>query len=536
MDPRQSNLAPDEAPGDTTPPGASLPPRSLNARVGAVAKNVASGYVTLFIGAILGLVVTPILLHHLGASGFGTWSLVLATGGYLGLLELGLGTATTTRVAALETQGPQVLARVVSTSLTMFAGVAAVGLLITVLISILFPTLFSVAPHLAMQARLAFLLIGSWQCTLAVIGVYSAFLIGTGRMYLVNLRGFGISVGVSLAQAGAAIAGARLIPLAAIQLAGGLLTLAVFRIEVSRHLPGQKLTPRSFDRATARYLLALGWRNSVSGFAGALAFGSDLVLVGLLLNPTAAAGFAVAQRVSNFMSRLTSGVVGASGPSHAHAAHNTTDERRFDLYCLVLSLTLVLATPMTVVVATFRRPLLHLWLGRFPSDAAAVVLVLAIVLLLQAPGLNASIILTNSERAREVMRVTLVAALVNVVASIVLTLTIGVVGPALGSLTAVVIFDFVYFPIRLCRILEQPYARLLRRVAVPLVIPLVVVVAVAAAGEAVGPHGISALIASAIAGLAFCVAVWFTSLGRDLRRTLLPAIPGFSALSRRGDR
>ena len=128
MDPHQPNLAPDEAPGDTTGPGpsASPPARSLNARVGAVAKNVASGYLTLFVGAVLGLVVTPILLRHLGASGFGTWSLVLATGGYLGLLELGLGTATTTRVAALETQGPQVLGRVVSTALTMFAGVAAV--------------------------------------------------------------------------------------------------------------------------------------------------------------------------------------------------------------------------------------------------------------------------------------------------------------------------------------------------------------------------------------------------------------------------
>ena len=185
---------------------------------------------------------------------------------------------------------------------------------------------------------------------------------------------------------------------------------------------------------------------------------------------------------------------------------------------------------MTVVVATFRRPLLHLWLGRYPSDTAAVVLVLAIVLLLQAPGLNASIMMTNSERAREVMRVTLVAAIVNSAVSVVLTLTVGAVGPALGSLAAVLIFDFLYFPVRLCRILGQPYTRLLRRVALPLGIPLAVVVAVAAAGAAMSPQGAVVLPAAA----ALRARVLLGALVHIARaRSSAHAASGDSALSRR---
>ena len=494
---------------------------SLNTSGRAVAKNALSSYVTLFSGALLGFVLTPILLHKLGTIGFGTWSLVLGAAAYLGLVEVGLGLATITRVAASETEGPEALSRVLSTSLALCCGVAAVGAVLAVGLCIVFPLLFNVPSDLADSARIAVLLVGASQCLMLVANVYSACLLGLGRMYLVNFRGFAVSALVSVAQIAVLYAGGGLEEIAAVVLAGGVLTFAVFRWQVHRSLPELRITPRGADRAVARRLLSLGWRNSISSFSSVLAFGSDVLLVGLLLNPTAAAAYAVALRVYTLMSRISTGAFGAIGPAHAYAARNATSERRFRLYCLSLSVALPLALVAAVTVAVYARPLLDLWLGTVPPDAAYVLVLLCAVLVLQTPGTSAYSLLLASEKAGMLMRITLLAATCNVIGSVAFTLGFGTIGPALGSLAAVLLFDAVYLPRRICTLLDESYSELARRILLPLALPLLALGAVLAVGRSLVAEGPWVLAVAVAGGLAFFGAWWFTDAARDIRRIVL---------------
>jgi O-antigen/teichoic acid export membrane protein len=493
---------------------------SLNASGLAVARNALSGYITLILGALLGFVVTPILLHHFGVSGYGIWSLVLATTAYLGLLELGMGTATMTRAAALETSAPDALSPLFSTSLTLFSGVAVVGLMLTLAFSVVFPSIFDVPAASAHAAQIAFLLIGTWQSLSIVTGCFSALLLGTGRMYVVNLTGFTIASLITIGQALVAVSGGGIAPVAAVQLVGAVLTTVAFYIQVRRALPGVHPRLRLFDGSVARHLVSLGWRNSVGSVAGTLAFGSDLVLVGLLVNTKAAAGYAIAISVYTLVQRLASGVLGAIGPAHAHAAANASSERRFDLYCISLSTTLILAIGFALTVGVYASPLLHLWLGRYPTNSVAVITILCAVVILQAPGSNSAVLLTMSERASDVMRVTVAAATLNVTASIVFTATLGSTGPALGSLLAVTLFDALYFPHRICNLLGCSYGDLLKRVIAPLGLPVALLAGLLALGRVVIPSGFGVLAVSAVAGVAYCAALWVGGPVRQLRAML----------------
>jgi O-antigen/teichoic acid export membrane protein len=58
---------------------------------------------------------------------------------------------------------------------------------------------------------------------------------------------------------------------------------------------------RQSERAVARRLPAHGWRNSGPSASSYLAYSSDVVVVGLLLNPVAAAGYAIAVRASTLL-------------------------------------------------------------------------------------------------------------------------------------------------------------------------------------------------------------------------------------------
>ena len=169
------------------------------------------------------------------------------------------------------------------------------------------------------------------------------------------------------------------------------------------------------------------------------------------------------------------------------------------------------------IVGVYAPTLLQLWLGEVPASAARITTLLSVVLVLQVPGYVAAGVLLGAERATELLRITVAAALVNVLASIVLTLTVGVTGPALGSLTAVVLFDVLYLPLKITRMLGADVSALWRAVFKPLLLPaalLFLMLAVSRAAAVSG--GPSVLAVSALAGLTFAATVLLSEPGRSL--------------------
>ena len=500
----------------------TTPSSSLNASVRAVAKNALSSYLTLALGALLGFVLTPVLLHELGTEGFGTWALILAAANYLVLLEAGLGTATITRTAASESEGPAALSAVLSSSFVLFAIVGVAGVLATALLTVVFPILFEIPSGLRIEVRIGMFLVGTSTCILLVASVYSAALLGTGRMHIVNLKGFAVTALASIVQLVVLLSGGGIVEIALVQVAGACALWLVLRRAVLRALRGVQIAAGLADRQVMGRLLSLGWRNAVTSVAGLLAFGSDVLLVGLLLDPTAAAAYAVAFRAYVLLQRLATGVNGAVGPAHAHAAKAGTSQRRFRIYCIGLQISLAIALLGACVVGVYSEPLLELWLTDVPAESAAVLVVLCFTLVLQMPGAQAATLLLNSERVSELMKVTLAAAACNVAFSIALTLALGTLGPALGSLLVVAIVDAMLLPWVVCRMLHQPFAAFLSRGVVPLLPAAAVLGAVLGGGRAVVAEGPGILGVIALAAAAFSMVWWWSGSGREVRELLSP--------------
>jgi O-antigen/teichoic acid export membrane protein len=157
-----------------------------------------------------------------------------------------------------------------------------------------------------------------------------------------------------------------------------------------------------------------------------------------------------------------------------------------------------------------------LWLGHPPPHAAAVLTILCILLPLLIPGHNSYSLLMNSENTRELMWIVVASALVNIVASVVFTLTVGVIGPALGSLVAVIVFEAIWLPKRTCDLLGKELSALVRRVFVPLWPPVAVFLAVLVAGRVVLPTGPPVLAVMSLAVGAFVGSWVFTSPARQI--------------------
>ena len=382
------------------------------------------------------------------------------------------------------------------------------------------PLLFSVPDEQVASVRLAVdVAIGVGQSAAFLASVYAAFLFGSGRAHSVFSLGFAASFIVGVGQIAWVTAGGGIVALGVMQGLGAAATVALYRNAARRASPGLDVRIANARRSDIQRLLSLGWRNSISSIAATLAFGSDVILVGLLLGPLAAGSYAVALKAYGLLHQAATGLTGALGPTYAHMAKRADTRGQFHVYCVGVFGTLALALPAAAIVGVYAPTLLQLWLGEVPASAARITTLLSVVLVLQVPGYVAAGVLLGA------------GGLPNFCASPSLLRSSTYLpasgsdsdrwgGEALGSLTAVVLFDVLYLPLED----SHPHARsgclgaVAGRVENRLPTPCSVAVPDArcfsrAAAVSGGP---SVLAVSALAGLTFAATVLLSEPGRSL--------------------
>ena len=417
---------------------------SLNRQPKNIAKNVASSYATIFVTSLTGLVATPLILRLLGTSGYGVFILAVGAIGYVNLLEVGIGTATVTRTAALEGGGDALISKVLSTSLSLFCCVSAVSVFVVVALTVAFPYVFHVPIGYASQARIIVALLGAGQTVTFLASVYNAALIGTGRFYRLSLAGAAISTATTMLQVTILLAIRSLIVLGAVSAVSSCAGLYVSRLQLRRSLPTVDVAIRLRDRRMARTLLTLGWRNAGNYLAGSLAFGSDVIMVGLFLSPPAAAAYALAQKPVSLAQTLAFKVADVVAPAYASSSEHGTDDRTFALYRDSVAICWLLTIPVALILIFDGGQLLRLWLHQVPAHATEVLLVLSINFIFQVPGHNLFSLMVGTERAGKLARFSTSVAMVNVTVSICAVSAIGVIGPAVGSLFTILLMDGFY--------------------------------------------------------------------------------------------
>ena len=79
-----------------------------------VLRNIFSNWTGYFVTVVVGFFLAPFVLHHLGNTGYGVWTLVLSLTGYFGLLDLGIRSSVgrfVARYVALADEDQVIIAR-----------------------------------------------------------------------------------------------------------------------------------------------------------------------------------------------------------------------------------------------------------------------------------------------------------------------------------------------------------------------------------------------------------------------------------------
>ena len=440
-------------------------------RAHRTARNSLYSFAGFAYATILTIAVTPIVVHRIGAEAYGVLALTGTFAGFLGLLNIGLGTTLLRFLADRFAKDEQVEANeIFGTSLIFYSAIGLIGMTIAAIVgAALTSSLFNLSAATVPAARFAFI-VGGFGFLLVMISKPFAILLFSLQRYDIQAR-IGIILGtVSAAGSiGLVLAGYRLYALVLLQLGIDAAALIGYVLIGRRLLPLITLRPRWNPQILRRMLSfsAFLFVASVSAFVLAE---FDRVLIGALASVALLSFYviplSVATRITSAITTIASVVVPAS--TELFAREDLARARQ--LYIRATRVVAVFLLALSIPTLVFAHKLLLYWIGpEFAAKSDNVLRLLVLTFVLSALAVVPYNTLIGAGNPRVPAYFNAAMALINVALVAILIPPYGITGAAVAYLVSAVPFlGMIRFTERRVLHLERsPWPALGLRLVVP---------------------------------------------------------------------
>ena len=422
-----------------------------------ILKNVGSSWFALGLNIVVGIFLSPYILHRLGDDAFGLWILIFSVTGYYGIFDLGIRSSIiryVAKYAALEHRDQ--LNRLVNTAMIAYLGVGLLTMSITVVGSFYLTSIFRVPTTFLATARLLFLMVGISVALSFPLGVFGGILEGLQRFYVLNFTNISSTVLRALLVVIALRRGHGLLAVAFITvllpLIGALVNAAIIlRILLLR------LNFQYFDRATLRRIANYSGTTFIIIVATRLRFKADAVIIGTFLSSAAITYFTIGSRLVDYAGEVVGGLAQIFVPMSSQLQAAGDMDRLRKIFVAGNRACALVIFPVTAILIILGKSIIEAWVGaKYVAASYPVLLILLIPSTLMLAQSASGRILWGMAKHRTWAWVVLIEGSANLILSILLVRHFGVIGDAMGTAIPLTCTMLFFLPRHVCRLLNIP--------------------------------------------------------------------------------
>jgi O-antigen/teichoic acid export membrane protein len=442
-----------------------------------ILRNVGSSWSALAINVIVGIFLSPFILHRLGDAAFGIWVLIFSVTGYYGLFDLGIRSSIIRYVSKYTaTDEREKLTGFINTALFSYTGIGIVSMALTTVLSSSVERVFKIPQGMHSQARLLLLMVGASVSFGFPLGVFGGMLEGLQRFYLLNWT----SIGATLARAVLIVyflhRGYGLLTVALITVGLPILSSILRGIIVFRLCP-VPLGLKYVDRESFRHMANYGGTTFLVMVASRLRFRTDELVLGTMMSTIAVTWFNIGARIVDYAQEFVSSLAQVFVPmsSQSEAVGNLDRVRK--IYIAGNRVCAFLILPITAILIVFGKHIIRIWVGgRYVSYSYPVLVVMIIPFALMLAQAASTRILFGLGKHQTMAAVTVIEGVANLILSIALVRPLGIVGDALGTAIPLSFTCLVFLPRHMKKQIGVPVGTFLREaytLPILLTLPLV---------------------------------------------------------------
>ncbi|MEX2156142.1 MAG: flippase [Gemmatimonadales bacterium] len=331
-----------------------------------VARNTLYNVLGQALPVLVGIAAIPVTVRSLGEARFGLLGLAWAILGSVGVLDLGLGRATTKFVAEYLAAGDDArLRRVATLAVASQAAMGVVGGVLFALLGPLLTNVLGVPPGLRAEARGMLFALALSVPFVVLSASLRAILEAAQRFDLANLIRTPTSAAVLLVPAVAAALGARLPLIVLLLVLVRIVACVAAAIAIPRAIRGFRWTLDA-RWETLRPLLGFGGWVAVSNVVSPLLVYLERFLLASLAGVAAVAYYTAPYEVVTRLLIVPAGLAGALLPALSARGHVPAgDAHAFHerLFARPLRFLLLALAPLVILLIVSGGPLIGVWLG-----------------------------------------------------------------------------------------------------------------------------------------------------------------------------
>jgi O-antigen/teichoic acid export membrane protein len=435
--------------------------------------NTGTNYAILAMRIGVTFFLTPLYVKYLGVYDFGIWELVVATLGYTGLLDLGLGFSISRFIAKHRAERDHHALLVVFNTVTAFLSAIGVTLaLITLSIAIWWPGVLAANSGLQYSHAL-FLAIIAVQLFITFPGIVAVgCLEGYQQYYTINFLTF-IDTFVVLTGTLSFIAKTNALILLACTSTFSLVWKYVAYLVLLRKDPEYPLYfgRRYISGARLRSLLGFGIKGFVQGISNRIQSRSGVFIIGIFLGAASVPLFTVPANLVSYLGNITETGSTAFMPLFSALEAQGRRQEILPTYLFASKFLLAGIVLMAFGLLLLGPDFIALWVGpRFRTSATDLLPYMVIAALIANMNPFGARFLIALGRHGIYAKVAPLALALNLLIAVTLVKTVGMVGIVVGTIFAMLLIQSIALRV-CCRLLHISVARYLERAVLPLVVP-----------------------------------------------------------------
>ena len=425
-------------------------------RLKQLAKSIGSNWIALSTSVLTAFLLTPFIVHHLGNTAYGVWTLVVSMISLMGLLDLGMRGAITRFVSRNHAQGNHSEAsRAVSAGLWLRICMASVILLVSLVLCVLAPVIFHIPADLRAAARGAIVMVGSSFALTFACGVFGGVLVALNRFPWVS----GLTMSQTLLRAAGIVwllrAGHGILSLAIWEFTVAVAINSVLLILSRRAYPELRVSFKRPDPALFRQFVSYSFYVFVIQCSTVVIYYMDNLVVGTFVSAAAVTFYAIGGSLLDYLRQVVTSVTTIFMPlaSGFEARGEHTELRR--LLIQGTRFALFVSLPIALTLYFRGHTFIELWMGpQYASLSGRVVQILLLAQVFSIANFTSGNIAFGMAMHRPFAMAVLCESIVNLTLSIVLIRRIGITAVAWGTVIPNLVVQLLFWPRYICKLLD----------------------------------------------------------------------------------
>ncbi len=444
-------------------------------RAHIILKGTVSNYLRQVVQIAVFILLTPFIVDKVGKDDFGLWSLIQATVGLLGLMDLGFATSVVKYVAdARGRNDNDRLGTITSTLFWIYVVLGSGMMLVAGVLTPLLPKVFDIPTDMVATTRIVFLLIALRSAQALPLGMFMAVLVGFQKQVLSNFFRMMGTVSYALVAWWALSVEPSIQLLAMVSVGTGIFWNLVAMISCLRVTQGVRLSPKYFQRDMVKEVSTFSLYFFLIQISLLIATRLDTVIIKLFLPLGSVALYSVAIGICEKASVLCRQLANALTPVIAELKGAGEEKNIRAVLEKGTRLSVGFAAPLLLGLFWYTEDLLVVWMGEEFREATVPCRFLLCAAMVSVIHTNAETVLTMTGHQRYLSFSMLAGQGLNVILTVILIQFYGIAGVALATFLSVSIVQLFFVQRRIASAYNFSFFRFYRTALLPSVPGIVI--------------------------------------------------------------